>query len=99
MTAAGLDWRQVTVLRAYLRYWLQGRTSLSPADLADPLVAYPEVARGLIGYFQARFDPARRRSCAIRRTARRTRWSSPLPRRAGPGSPLQQDQVLRGYLR
>ena len=28
VTAAGLDWRQVTVLRAYLRYRLQGDTHL-----------------------------------------------------------------------
>ncbi len=58
VTVAGLDWRQITVLRAYLRYWLQGDTSFSADDLADPLVTFPEVARALIGYFQARFDPA-----------------------------------------
>ena len=28
VTVAGLDWRQVTVLRAYLRYWLQGDTAV-----------------------------------------------------------------------
>ncbi len=30
VTVAGLDWRQITVLRAYLRYWLQGATRSRP---------------------------------------------------------------------
>ena len=101
VTAAGLDWRQVTVLRAYMRYWLQGDTAFSASDLADPLVTFPEVARALIGYFQARFDP----SCydvsadespglTVPEQIERARCMSELdlvPQ-------LQQDQVLRGYL-
>jgi glutamate dehydrogenase len=103
VTAAGLDWRQVTVLRAYMRYWLQGETAFSASDLADPLVTFPEVARALIGYFQTRFDP----SCYdvgvgsgppedlnVSEQIERARCMSELdlvPQ-------LQQDQVLRGYL-
>jgi glutamate dehydrogenase len=55
--AAGLDWRQVLVLRAYLRYWRQSGVDLPWEAMADPLAAYPDVARSLVGYFQARFDP------------------------------------------
>jgi glutamate dehydrogenase len=104
VTVAGVDWRQVTVLRAYLRYWLQGDTAFSATDLADPLVNFPEVARALIGYFQSRFDPDRAGPAG--------------PDPATPGEParaeelervrclaeldlvpqLQQDQVLRGFL-
>jgi glutamate dehydrogenase len=103
VTVAGLDWRQVTVLRAYLRYWLQGGTALSATELADPLVTFPEVARALIGYFQARFDPdcdhmsARSdppEQLTVPEQLERARCMSELdlvPR-------LQQDQVLRGYL-
>ncbi len=110
VTVAGLDWRQVTVLRAYLRYRLQGNTSFSAAELADPLVAFPDVARGLIGYFEARFDPACNPGPA-----------GPHPEATGRAGPpqetplssvertrcsaelelvphLDQDQVLRGYL-
>jgi glutamate dehydrogenase len=103
VTAAGLDWRQVTVLRAYMRYWLQGRTAFTASDLADPLVTFPEVARALVGYFQTRFDP----SCydvgagdgppgglTGPEQIERARCMSELdlvPQ-------LQQDQVLRGYL-
>ena len=58
VTAAALDWRQVTVLRAYLRYWHQVAPDLSWDELADPLADHPDVARSLVAYFQARFDPA-----------------------------------------
>jgi glutamate dehydrogenase len=99
VTVAGLDWRQVTVLRAYLRYWLQGNTAFSATDLADPLVTFPEVARALVGYFQTRFDPDREHALEGSGTmpleeverARCTAELDLVPQ-------LQQDQVLRGYL-
>ncbi len=113
VTAAGLDWRQVTVLRAYLRYRLQGPTSYSASELADPLVAFPDVARSLIGYFEARFGPdqdsgritssgrvlpdevARQKAVAAADTIERARCTAELDL----VPELQQDQVLRGYLR
>jgi glutamate dehydrogenase len=109
VTVAGLDWRQVTVLRAYLRYWRQGATSFSANELADPLVTFPEVARALVGYFQARFDP----DCDpvpahVARPPQPKALEQPNPleriERARCMSELelvpqlQQDQVLRGYL-
>ena len=57
VTVAGLDWRQVLVLRAYLRYWRQSTVTLTWDQMTDPLVAYPDVARAVVGYFEARFDP------------------------------------------
>jgi glutamate dehydrogenase len=57
---AGLEWRQVVVLRAYLRYWRQSGVALSWEEMTDSLAAYPDVARALVGYFEARFDPAAR---------------------------------------
>jgi glutamate dehydrogenase len=58
VTGAGLDWQQVTVLRAYLRYWRQSGVALTWDEMTDPLAAHPDVARALVGYFLARFDPA-----------------------------------------
>jgi glutamate dehydrogenase len=94
---AGFDWRQVMVLRAYLRYWLQCGTSFTWADLSDPLVDFPDVARALIGYFQARLDPETAMTPELERhpsAAERARCAAGLdlvPR-------LEQDHVLRGYL-
>ncbi|HUJ65737.1 MAG TPA: NAD-glutamate dehydrogenase domain-containing protein [Acidimicrobiales bacterium] len=93
---AGFDWRQVMVLRAYLRYWLQCGTDLTWADLSDPLVEFPDIARALIGYFQARFDPHGegadpQRARADLERARCTAGLDLVLR-------LDQDRVLRGYL-
>jgi glutamate dehydrogenase len=54
---AGLDWRQVTVLRAYCRYLRQTGVAFSQAYMAQTLVNNPEVARLLVALFAARFDP------------------------------------------
>jgi glutamate dehydrogenase len=104
VTVAGLEWRQITVLRAYLRYWLQGATAFSAADLVDPLVTFPDVTRALVGYFQARFDPACHPDSGdgaeqlgqgnALEQIERARCLSELdlvPQ-------LQQDEVLRGYV-
>jgi glutamate dehydrogenase len=97
VTMAGFDWRQVMVLRAYLRYRLQIGTPLSWPALSDPLVDFPDVARGLIGYFQARFDPE------LAATADPAKPASAVERaRCVAGldlvPQLEQDRVLRGYL-
>ncbi len=110
VTAASLDWRQVTVLRAYLRYRLQGDTAFSATELADPLVDFPDVARSLIGYFEARFRPAsdlnrgtgrappdaaaRQGAIVAADAIERARCTAELDLVPR----LQQDQVLRGYL-
>ena len=55
--AAGLSWVQVRLLRAYRRYRRQAGSALTDDELDDPLVAFPEVAAGLVGYFEARLEP------------------------------------------
>ncbi|MFE8884899.1 NAD-glutamate dehydrogenase [Pseudarthrobacter enclensis] len=54
----GLQWRQITVLRAYARYMRQMGSTSSFGFMADTLLANPEVTRGLISLFAARFDPS-----------------------------------------
>jgi len=56
---AGLAWREVALVRAYLATAFQMR--LVPARLAAnrPLLLYPQLARLLIDFFLARFDPDR----------------------------------------
>ncbi len=55
---AGLDWRQVSILRAYSRYLRQVGTTLSPAYVQEAVVGHPEVATLLVQLFEARFDPS-----------------------------------------
>lgn len=56
---ANLDWRQVTVLRAYCKYLLQTGVPFSQAYMEETLARYPVHARLLVDLFEARFDPAR----------------------------------------
>ncbi len=57
--AAGLGWREVSLLRAYASYWAQCNPPIPVSDVEEALVAFPSVSRSLVAYFAARFDPAR----------------------------------------
>ena len=58
VVAVGLSWRDVAVLRAYRQYRRQAGTPFSVALFNDRLVAAAPVAKALIDWFAARFDPA-----------------------------------------
>ncbi|HWT21902.1 MAG TPA: NAD-glutamate dehydrogenase [Solirubrobacteraceae bacterium] len=58
---AGLDWRQVAVLRAYRMYRQRIGSRFTQAYQNDVLAANPGVTAKLVAYFERRFDPARRR--------------------------------------
>jgi glutamate dehydrogenase len=54
---AGLSWREVSILRAYLKYMRQAGTSFSQSYLRRSLTGHPAIARNLTRLFAARFDP------------------------------------------
>ncbi|AUZ35283.1 glutamate dehydrogenase [Arthrobacter sp. PGP41] len=54
----GLQWRKITVLRAYARYMRQMGNTNSFGFMADTLLANPRVTKGLMALFAARFDPS-----------------------------------------
>lgn len=56
---AGLNWREVVVLRAYARFLRQSRLPHSQASIETVLLARPDIASTLVALFHARFDPAR----------------------------------------
>ncbi|MGC0252084.1 NAD-glutamate dehydrogenase [Pseudactinotalea sp. Z1748] len=55
--SAGLDWREVVVLRTIARYLRQVGSIFSVEYLEAGLVANPELATKLVRLFEARFDP------------------------------------------
>ncbi|MCC5901100.1 MAG: NAD-glutamate dehydrogenase [Halomonas sp.] len=55
---AGLDWREVAMLRGYARYLKQIRFGMSQDYIAATLVNYPTITQGLVELFRLRFDPA-----------------------------------------
>jgi glutamate dehydrogenase len=56
---AGLSWRQVSVLRAYVKYLRQAGLTFSQEYVESALAANVEIVRLLARLFEARFDPAR----------------------------------------
>ncbi|MFK7956736.1 MAG: NAD-glutamate dehydrogenase [Lysobacterales bacterium] len=54
---AGLNWRQVVLLRAYCRYWRQTRCPYSQQYIEQSLARHPHHAALLVTLFAARFDP------------------------------------------
>ncbi len=59
--AAGLEWRQVAVLRGYCKYLLQVGLPYSQPYMEEVLGRYPLIAGLLVELFLAKFDPARER--------------------------------------
>jgi len=67
---AGLNWRQIAVLRGYTKYLLQTGVPFSQGSVEDTLSRYPLLAALLVQMFQARFDPALELPARARNTAR-----------------------------
>ena len=61
---AGLNWRQVSVLRAYAKYLRQAGSPFSQGYIEQTLIEHPDITARLIELFEARFDPARQPSRA-----------------------------------
>jgi glutamate dehydrogenase len=55
---AGLNWREVVVLRAYAKYLRQARFPYSQSHIESVLNENPHTARSLIELFEALFEPA-----------------------------------------
>ena len=68
---ANLDWRQVAMLRACCKYLLQTGIPFSQSYMEQTLAAWPLVARLLVEFFEARFDPAREQAGKTQRLAAR----------------------------
>lgn len=54
----GLDWREVSMLRAYAKYLQQARFTPTPSFIRDTLAAHPAIAQMFVRLFHAKFDPA-----------------------------------------
>ena len=91
---AGLDWREVTMLRAFARYLRQARHRRSAtATWSRRCSPIRDVAAALVELFRARFDPAGDRDAEPR-----TRSRARSRRRSTPSTSLDEDRILRGFL-
>ena len=99
--AAGLTWRQATVLRAYAKYMRQGGTPFAQDYIEDALKQNVDITRLLVTLFEARFDPGRNgdlASDAEARVARTEEVESRIGKALDDVVSLDHDRILRSYL-
>ncbi|HEX7022274.1 MAG TPA: NAD-glutamate dehydrogenase domain-containing protein, partial [Trueperaceae bacterium] len=89
---ADLSIRQVALLRTYQMYYGQLDAATSRRFISDTLLGHPEVARLLVRYFGARFDPARPEG----REERMQEVAAAFKDSLSEVSSLPEDRTLRG---
>jgi glutamate dehydrogenase len=94
LVLAGLDWRQVVVLRAYAKYLTQANAPFSQAYVERTLAMNPTIALLLVQLFVTRFDPDDRAGAEARADALREKIAEALD---GVSS-LDEDRILRRFL-
>ncbi|MBO0845538.1 MAG: NAD-glutamate dehydrogenase [Nocardioides sp.] len=98
--AAGLTWRQATVLRAYAKYMKQGNSPFAVDYIEAALRGNTDITRLLVQLFEARFDPGRNGvgADAEARTARVDEIRARIERALDDVASLDHDRILRSYL-
>ena len=94
VVGGALDWRAITVLRAYCRYARQLGSPFSESYIERALARNPSLARDLVALFEARFDPATARDRAARVTAIAAR----IRTRIDDVTSLDEERILNRYL-
>ncbi|MGA9856668.1 MAG: NAD-glutamate dehydrogenase [Solirubrobacteraceae bacterium] len=90
--AAGLSGREITVIRAILRYLRQAPVAFSDAYMIRTLLAHPEIAVALVRLFEARFDPDRADP------AHAAALAQELEAAIDAVQSLDEDRILRSFL-
>ena len=99
--AAGLTWRQATLLRAYAKYMRQGGTPFAQDYIEDALKGSVDITRHLVDLFEARFDPGKNGDIAAdneSREAKLTDIEDRIHRALDDVASLDRDRILRSYL-
>ena len=91
--SAGLNWREVTVLRAYARYMRQGGVPFAQDYIEGALRNNVELTRLLVDLFKARFDPD-----VVSREERCAGVESQIATALENVASLDHDRILRNYL-
>ncbi len=100
--AAGLTWRQATVLRAYAKYMRQGNSPFAVDYIEEALRNNVDITRLLVKFFETRFDPrvvaGANEDPAEARAARETDVQEKILRALDDVASLDHDRILRSYL-
>jgi glutamate dehydrogenase len=89
---AGLDWREISLVRAMAKYLRQGGLTFSQAYIEQCVTNYPEISRALVDLFIARLDPL------VVDQARAEALQQTIHARLDEVSNLDEDRILNGLL-
>ena len=89
---AGLDWRQVTVLRAYAKIIRHAGSAFSQAYMEDTFTRHPVITRGLVRLFERRFAPNSTEE------ANADQIAAEIERALDTVTNLDEDRILRSFL-
>ncbi len=95
--AAHMDWRQISMFRAYARYMRQIRFSYSQDFIAQTLVNHVDIADLIFRLFEARFNPAKIQSLAQCGAAQQ-KLEIEINQTLDSVENLSEDRVLRRYV-
>ena len=95
--AAGLNWRQAAVLRAYASYYRQSSAPYSNTYVSRVLNKYANVAADLFAVFDAMFNPANGLT-AEERDAEKARIGARIASELDSIPLLDDDRILRNLL-
>ncbi len=95
---AGLDWREVSILRAYAKYLRQAGLPFSQEYIERALNAYPGLARLAVELFVARFDPALGNAAAPERQDRLARLEVGIVEALEQVATLDEDRIVGRFL-
>ncbi|TVO63667.1 NAD-glutamate dehydrogenase [Denitromonas ohlonensis] len=91
---AGLDWREVSMLRAYAKHMKQAAFTFSQTYMEQTLANYPALTAQLVKLFKTRFDPAEDTDRNARCEKLVTEINATLDNVAN----LDEDRILRQFL-
>ena len=95
---AGLDWREVSILRGYAKYLRQAGIPFSQDYMERALNAYPALARLAVELFAARLDPALGDADAPARQDRLARLEVGIVAALEQVATLDEDRILGRFL-
>ncbi len=91
---AGLDWRQITLLRCYAKHIQQLGLPFSQAYMEDVLVAHADLVPLLVELFELQFNPAVGRS---RRSRELKRVNAAVARGVAKARNVDEDRILTAF--
>jgi len=99
--AAGLTWRQATLLRAYAKYMRQGGTPFAQDYIEGALAGNVDITGYLVDLFETRFDPGKNGDLAADSESREGKLADledRIKHALDDVASLDHDRILRSYL-